>query len=44
VAKLGDYIRGGGTIFSALVDARAAFGAKKLILEDQDRNPCPTPT
>ena len=39
VAKLGDYIGGGGTIFSALVDARAAFGARKLILEDQDRNP-----
>ena len=39
MAKLGDYINGGGTIFSALVDARAAFGARKLILEDQDRNP-----
>jgi acyl-[acyl-carrier-protein]-phospholipid O-acyltransferase/long-chain-fatty-acid--[acyl-carrier-protein] ligase len=39
MAKLGDDIRGGGTIFSALVDARTAFGAKKLILEDQDRNP-----
>ncbi|MCA3711015.1 MAG: AMP-binding protein, partial [Phenylobacterium sp.] len=39
MAKLGDYIGGGGTIFSALVDARATFGARKLILEDQDRNP-----
>lgn len=39
MTKLGDDIRGGGTIFSALVDARTAFGAKKLILEDQDRNP-----
>ena len=27
------------TLFDALVDARQAFGAKKPILEDQDRNP-----
>ena len=27
------------TIFQALLDARTQFGAKKLILEDQDRNP-----
>ncbi|MCI3134992.1 AMP-binding protein [Phenylobacterium aquaticum] len=27
------------SLFSALLDARAKYGAKKLILEDQDRNP-----
>ncbi|WP_304165417.1 AMP-binding protein [Phenylobacterium aquaticum] len=27
------------SLFSALLDARARYGAKKLILEDQDRNP-----
>ena len=39
MGRLGDHLYGGGTIFSALVEARATFGAKKLILEDQDRNP-----
>ncbi|OYU70161.1 MAG: 2-acylglycerophosphoethanolamine acyltransferase [Alphaproteobacteria bacterium PA2] len=27
------------TVFQALLDARTKYGAKKLILEDQDRNP-----
>ena len=27
------------TVFQALLDARTKFGAKKMILEDQDRNP-----
>jgi acyl-[acyl-carrier-protein]-phospholipid O-acyltransferase/long-chain-fatty-acid--[acyl-carrier-protein] ligase len=27
------------TLFEALLDARAKYGAKKPILEDQDRNP-----
>jgi len=27
------------TVFQALLDARARYGAKKMILEDQDRNP-----
>jgi len=27
------------SLFDALLDARAAYGAKKLILEDQERNP-----
>ena len=27
------------SVFDALVDARTQYGAKKLILEDQDRNP-----
>ena len=39
MGRLGDHLYGGGTIFSALVEARTTFGPKKLILEDQDRNP-----
>ena len=34
-----DPIRSDRTLFEALLDARARYGAKKLILEDQDRNP-----
>ena len=39
MGRLGDHLNGGGTLFNALVEARATFGPKKPILEDQDRNP-----
>ncbi|MFM8820864.1 MAG: AMP-binding protein [Phenylobacterium sp.] len=39
MASLTDHLNGGGTLFKALVEARTAHGAKKPILEDQDRNP-----
>ncbi|MFM8375364.1 MAG: 2-acylglycerophosphoethanolamine acyltransferase, partial [Phenylobacterium sp.] len=39
MARLADHLNGGGTLFSALAQARVTFGPKKLILEDQDRNP-----